>query len=167
MSSTLPLCSHSFSDPTLSRTACFNCGFIKAHTDAFRTLFLSKPFRKPLLQLPWVCPHQADPFMNTPFLWWVPCSAFFICLICLLCILNPSLEDVTWHHLFLFKLLFRTCLKGALFMYYSWALLEIGVQISFIGHLGDCSRVLCTCKMRSVISWKVACSAFGGKMTVS
>lgn len=41
-------------------------------------------------------------------------------------------------------------------MYYSWALLEISVQISFIGHPRDCSRVLCTYKLHRIISWKAA-----------
>lgn len=62
-----------------------------------------------------------------------PRPPFFICLICLLCTLNPSLEGRTEHHLFLFKLLLGECLKCALVMYYSWPLLEISVQISFTG----------------------------------
>lgn len=39
-------------------------------------------------------------------------------------------------------------------MYYSWTLLEISVQISFIGHPGDCSIVLCTYKLHGILSWK-------------
>ena len=74
--------------------------------------------------------------------------AFFIRLTHSLCSLNPSLED------HLFTLLFRTCLKCALFMCYSCKLLEISVQISFIGNPRDCSRILGTWTLHSIIFWR-------------
>lgn len=67
-----PPLTHSPPDPALSRTAYFNCGLIKPHSDAFSSLFWSKPFTKPLPQLPGVCPFWAHPLINASFLWWAP-----------------------------------------------------------------------------------------------
>lgn len=86
MPSTLRLRASLSPRASLSRTVCFNSGFICPHTDTFSTLFLSKSFTKP--QLPGVCSPWAHPFINAPFLWWDP---HFIRLTRSLCSLNPSL----------------------------------------------------------------------------
>lgn len=58
----------------------------------------------------------------------------------------------TWHNAISFYL---NCYSGHVWnVRYSWALLEISVKTSFIGNPRDCSRILVTYTLHSIISWK-------------
>lgn len=75
----------------------------------------------------------------------------------------------TWHNTIYFYL---NCFSGHVWkVHYSWIIhghYWRSVQISFIGHPGECSRVACTYKLDGIISWKaVLLCLLGEKMTVS